>query len=83
MVREIDDMAEEGFNKLVIKIGEGFLSDLNVTRKFVNMVDHIMQLSLKVRFVAESEQAREALKQFEETARIPTDTSLEFALNSM
>lgn len=83
VVREIDDMAEEGFNKLVIKIGEGFLSDLNVTRKFVNMVDHIMQLSLKVRFVAESEQAREALKQFEETARIPTDTSLEFALNSM
>ncbi|NLT66316.1 MAG: response regulator [Acidobacteria bacterium] len=83
VIQEIDDMAEEGFNQLVIKIGEGFLSDLNVTRKFVNMVDHILQLSLKVRFVAESEQAREALKQFEETARIPMDTSLEFALNSM
>ena len=76
-------MAEEGLNQLVIKVGEGFLSDLNLTRKFVDMVEHTLRLSLNVRLVAESEQAREALKQFEETASLPTDASLEFALNTI
>ncbi len=83
VVREIDDMAEEGLNQLVIKVGEGFLSDLSITRKFVNLVEHTNQLSLRVRLVAESDQARDALKQFAETASIPTDTSLECALSSM
>lgn len=83
VVREIDDMAEEGLNQLVIKVGEGFLSDLGTTRKFVDLVEHTTQLSVNVRLVADSEQARVALKQFAETASIPTDTSLEFALNSI
>ena len=83
IVREIDDMAEEGLSQLVIKVGEGFLSDLNITRKFVNVVEHTSRLSLTIRFVAESDQARETLRQFAETASIPTDTSLEFALNSI
>jgi CheY-like chemotaxis protein len=83
VVKEIDDMAEEGLTQLVIKVGEGFLSDLSVTRKFVDMVEHTQRLSLNVRLVADSQQAREALKQFAETATIPTDTSLEFALNSV
>jgi two-component system, cell cycle response regulator len=83
VVREIDEMAEEGLNQLVIKVGEGFLSDLGTTRKFVDMVEHTVQLSVNVRLVADSEQARAALRQFAETASIPTDTSLEFALNSI
>ncbi len=83
VVKEIDEMAEEGLNQLVIKVGEGFLSDLSVTRKFVDMVEHTVRLSLNVRLVADSEQARVALKQFEETASIPTDASLEFALSSI
>jgi two-component system cell cycle response regulator len=83
IIREIDDMAEEGLSHLVIKVGEGFLTDLSVTRKLVDLVDHAHKLSLDVRFVADSEQARETLKMFEETASVPTDTSLEFALNSM
>jgi two-component system, cell cycle response regulator len=83
VVREIDDMAEEGLSQLVIRVGEGFLSDMSITRKFVNLVEHTHQLSLRVRLVAESDQARDALKQFAETADIPTDTSLECALSSM
>jgi response regulator RpfG family c-di-GMP phosphodiesterase len=83
IVHEIEDMAEEGFNQLVIKVGEGFLSDLSVTRKFVDLVEHTLRLSLRVRLVADSDQARDALKQFAETASIPTDTSLECALNSI
>jgi CheY-like chemotaxis protein len=83
VVREIDEMAEEGLNQLVIKVGEGFLSDLGTTRKFVDLVEHTVQLSVNVRLVADSEQARATLKQFAETASIPTDTSLEFALSSI
>jgi hypothetical protein len=36
-----------------------------------------------VRLVADSDQAREALKQFAETASIPTDPSVECALSAM
>ena len=80
IVREIDDMAEDGFTELIISVGEGFLSDLTVTRKFVDVIDHILKLSLNVRLVADSDQSRDALKQFEETANIPTEMSLECAL---
>jgi two-component system, cell cycle response regulator len=81
--KEIDGMAEEGLSKLVIKVGDGFLSDLGTTRKFVNLMDHIVRLSLNVRLVADSDQAKNALKQYAETAAIPTDSSLESAISSM
>lgn len=83
ILRELDDMAEEGLSRLVIRIGEGFLSDLSVTRKFIDLVDHATQLSLQVRLVADSDQALQALKQFAETASIPTDTTLECALKAI
>jgi two-component system cell cycle response regulator len=83
VVREIDDMAEDGLNKLVIKVGDGFLSDLQVTRKFVDLVDHVTKLSLTVRLVADSEQARNALKQFAETAHIPTEMTVECAVGAL
>lgn len=83
IVREIDDMAEDGFTKLIINVGEGFLSDLAVIRKFVDVIDHVLQLSLTVRLVADSDQSRDALKQFEETANIPTERTLECALGAI
>jgi two-component system cell cycle response regulator len=83
VVREIDDMAEEGFSKLVIKVGDGFLSDMTTTRKFVDLVEHANQLSLEIRLVADSDQALNALKQFAETACIPTDTTLECAISAI
>lgn len=83
VVKEIDEMAEEGLDQLVISVGDGFLADMTVTRKFLNMLEHTLRLSLNVRLVAESEQAREALHQFAETAHMPTDTSLECALSAM
>jgi CheY-like chemotaxis protein len=83
IVHELDDMAEEGLSRLVIKIGDGFLSDLSITRKFVDLVDHAIRLSLDVRLVADTDQALSALKQFAETASIPTDTTLECALKAI
>jgi CheY-like chemotaxis protein len=80
---EIDAMAEEGLTKLVIEMNEGFLSDISVTRKFIDLVDHACTLSMSIRFVAESQSVREALKQFAETASIPMDISKACAINSM
>jgi two-component system chemotaxis response regulator CheY len=76
VISEIDEMAEEGLSQLVISVGEGFLTDIGITRKFVNLMDHVRRLSLNVRLVADSEQARESLKMFAETASIPTESSL-------
>jgi two-component system, cell cycle response regulator len=79
---EINEMAEEGLSQLIIKVGDGFLSDLAVTRKFVDLIEHIVRLSLNIRLVADSEHTRDALKQFAETAAIPTEMSLDDALNA-
>jgi two-component system, cell cycle response regulator len=80
--KEIDGMAEEGITKLVIILSEGFLSDLGVTQKFIDLIEHAHKLSLSVRLVAESQQARDVLKQFAETNALPTDVSLSCALRS-
>ena len=83
IIREIDDIAEDGFTRLIIIVGEGFLADLGVTRKFVDVVNHTRRLNLNIWLVAGSVQARETLKQFEETANIPTEISLERALGAI
>ena len=82
VLREIDDMAEEGRSKLVINLGDGFLSDMGMTRKFINLIDHAQRLELSIRLVVESEQVRSVLKQFVETADLPTDPSLHCALQA-
>jgi len=53
------------------------------TRKFVHVVDRTHQLSLNVRLVADTEKAGDALKQFAETADIPTEMSMECALGAI
>jgi two-component system cell cycle response regulator len=82
VLKEIDAMAEEGLSKLVIRLGDGFLSDMGMTRKFINLIDHANKLSLSIRLVAESQQARSILKQFIETADLPIETSVNCALEA-
>jgi two-component system chemotaxis response regulator CheY len=82
VLKEIDEMAEEGLSKLVISLGDGFLSGRGMTRKFINVIDHAQRLSLSIRLVAESEEARSVLRQFIETADLPTDVSLSTALKA-
>jgi two-component system, cell cycle response regulator len=79
---EVNEMAEEGLSQLIIRVGDGFLSDLAVMRKFVDLIEHIVKLSLNVRLVADSSQTRDSLKQFAETASLPTDMSMEMALGA-
>lgn len=83
IIKEIDEAAEEGLTKLVIEISEGFLSDMVVTRKFIDLIGHAEQLSMSIRFVAESPSVREALKQFAETAAIPVELSVKCAVSTI
>jgi hypothetical protein len=83
ILKEIDEMAEEGLNKLVIALEDGFLSDIITAQKFIDLIEHTSKLSISTRLVAESQQAREAIKQYSETAQLPTDTSLDCALKEL
>ncbi len=82
IVQEINDMAEEGLSELIIKVGNGFLSDPGVKRRFVSLIEHILHLSLNLRIVADSQEAQDELKQFAETASIPTESSLDSAMRA-
>lgn len=80
ILKEIDEVVEDGATHLIIRIGEGFLAKLDVSHNFVELVQHISDLNLSVRLVAESSESRDILKQHPETACIPIDVSLECAL---
>jgi len=82
IVKEVEGMAEEGLTRLIIDLGEGFLSSVNIAQKFIDFINHTARLQLNIRLVGESAQAREAAKNFSEIAHLPIDTSLEFALKS-
>jgi len=82
VAKEIDEMAEEGQTGLVIDIGEGFLSNIGTAQKFIDFINRTNKLRLNIRLVAETSSALEAIKQFSETANLPIDTSMEFALKA-
>jgi len=77
------EMAEDRIATLTINVGEGFPPDMGATRKIVDVVDRTHQLSHKVKQVADTEKARDALKQFAETADLPTEMCMECALGAI
>jgi two-component system, cell cycle response regulator len=81
--QEIDTLVDEGADLLIITIGEGFLSKQIVSKNFIKLIQHASQMHLSVRLVADSPQARDALKKYSETCNLPIDVSLECALNSI
>jgi two-component system cell cycle response regulator len=83
IIREIDRMAEEGTNQLIVSVGEGFLNQPQVCNDFIAMMKHARELQCSVRLVADSPQSRTMLKQFSETSNLPTDVSVECALSSI
>jgi CheY-like chemotaxis protein len=80
IIQEIDEMAEEGANHMIIKVGEEFLSDPIVLRDFMKLIEHLNEIRLSIRLVAESPEAREILKDHGRTCRLPIDVSIECAL---
>ena len=80
--KEVEGMAEDGLKELIIDLGEGFLSSVNIAQKFIDFIGYTAKLQLDIRLVVESAQAREAAKNFSEIAHLPTDMSMEFALKA-
>jgi len=64
-------------------VSEGFLTQNKVCADFISLIKHVNKLPLTIRLVADSISSRNALKQFSETANLPTDVSIEGALNSI
>jgi two-component system cell cycle response regulator len=82
VLQEVEGMAEEGLTGLVIDLGEGFLSSVNIAQKFITFIEHTAKLKLNIRLVGESSQALAAIKNIAEIAHLPTDTSLDLALKA-
>jgi DNA-binding response OmpR family regulator len=83
MVEEIECMAEEGLDRLAVRIGEGFLSQPEVAKKFVKVLEKARTKLGSIRLVVESRETRDVLRQYSEIASLPKDLSLEYSLNSM
>lgn len=81
--REIERLISGGADRLVVKIGEGFLENHLVDQNFLKLMRQVREHPIAVRLVADAPESREALKQHHETANIPTDVSLECALNAI
>jgi two-component system, cell cycle response regulator len=83
VLSEVEDMNKEGLNRLIVKIDEGFLADQTIIQKFVGFMAEINQFAFSVRMVVDSKESHQTLMQYAETSGIPTDLSLEFAINSI
>jgi len=82
VLQEIEGMAEEGLTGLIMDLGEGFLSSVNIAQKFITFIEHTEKLKLNIRLVGESPQALESIKNLAEIAHLPTYTSLDAALKA-
>jgi CheY-like chemotaxis protein len=81
--QEIEKMIEGGSDRLIVKIGDGLLENQIVSQSFLKLMRIVNERRLAIRFVADSPESRDMLKQFRETANIPMDVSLECALNAI
>ena len=73
-------MAEEGASHMIAKVGEEFLANPKVLRDFMKLIEHVKEIGLSIRLVAESPETRDVLKDHGRTSRIPIDVSIECAL---
>lgn len=81
--QEIERMIEEGSDRLIVKIGDGLMENQSVGQNFIKLMRIVNGRRLAIRFVADSAESRDMLKQFRETSDIPMDISLECALNAI
>jgi hypothetical protein len=79
---EVKDMAEEGCSELVVEVSGVLASDVNLAKSFIQLLTLARKLSIKVRLVAGSEEAKQALNSYAETSSLPACDSLEEALAS-
>ena len=82
VVREINELAEEGRNRLVVKLSDAIVSDLGLVQNFTGLLEHLDKLVFEVRLVAESPEAKEGLNQYLEISQNATYSSVAEAVES-
>ncbi len=80
--KELSEMADEGVNRLIIKLTPAVVADFAIVKKFLALLELINGLTLSVKLVAENDRTRERLQQFSETAEMQTFSSLDQAHKS-
>jgi len=80
--KELNDMADEGVKRLIIKLTPAVIADFSMVKKFLALLELINELTLSVKLVAENDKTGERLQQFSETARMQTFSSVDQALKS-
>ncbi len=80
--KELNDMAEEGRTELIIDVSPA-LGDMNVAKPFIEILSRAKKLSIRVRLVTATDDARKALAGYAETASLPTCASVDEAVAAL
>ncbi len=82
IVKEINNMADEGLGKLVIKLSSGVISSFTIAKQFMTLLGQIKSLALQVRLVAEHEKIRDWISRYSDAKDISIFHGMEEALHS-
>ncbi len=82
ILKEINDMADEGLGKLIIRLSPGVISSFTLAKQFMTLLGQIRSLALQVKLVAEHEKIREWISRYSEAKSINIYHSMEEALHS-
>jgi len=83
IIKEINNMADEGLGKLIIKLSPGVISSFTVAKQFMTLLGQIKSLALQVRVIADQERIRDWLSRYSEAKNLPTFHTMEEALQSL
>jgi DNA-binding response OmpR family regulator len=80
--KELNEMADEGLNRLVVHVDPSLVSDVVVVKKLLSILRQAHDLTLTVALVAESAQVQQSLREYAELATVPVFGSVDGALAS-
>ena len=83
ILREINEMADEGDNKLVIQLSGVLNSDLALAQNLAALLEHLEKLKFEVRLVADTQEARDGLNQYLEMTRKTAYASVAEAVGAL
>ncbi len=82
LMREVGNMADEGLNRLVIRLTPGIISSFPLAKRFIGALNQIQGLGINVRLVADTEKMKEWLNHYSETKELAVSESIESAVKS-
>jgi two-component system cell cycle response regulator len=82
LLKEVNNMADEGLGKLIIKLSPGVISSFTVAKQFMTLLGQVRSLALQVRLVADHERTRDWISRYSEAKSIIIFHTMEEALQS-